>query len=337
MIPPVIAIGGSAGGIEALRAFLPKLPAHFPAAIAVVLHRLPVEEDDRLVRVLEKNVVLPVAHAEDGMPVLPGRVVVCPAGVHLRVEGRRYTLDVGAHENRFRPAIDVLFRSVARSHGQRGVGVVLSGLLDDGTAGLAAIVAHGGRSIVQDPDDAQYGDMPRNALENVRVDAVCRASDIADRLAADIRRIAGVADGETARLSNDETTEASLFSCPACGGVLSEVDAYGVVRYRCRTGHAYSPRTLFAEQEDVLEDALWIALRALVERRDLSERLARRARAAGRELSAHHFDEQAALAENRQRIVREALGGPIEVLREAAVATDPIAATDVPPAGRREA
>ncbi|GAC1425945.1 MAG: hypothetical protein NVSMB5_20370 [Candidatus Velthaea sp.] len=168
----LIAVGASAGGIEALRTLIPNLPSGLPGAVAVVVHRMPVEEDKRLTRVLRVHSSLPVSTVTDGMKIEAGHVYVCPAGVHLVAQPEYFRLDRGPSENGYRPSIDVLFRSTAEAFCARGAGVVLSGLLDDGTAGLASIKAHGGYALVQDPSDALYGDMPRSAIENVHVDAI---------------------------------------------------------------------------------------------------------------------------------------------------------------------
>lgn len=315
----LIAVGASAGGIEALRSFIPNLPPGLPAAIAVVVHRMPVEEDERLTRVLRINARLPVDTVVDGIPIEPGHVYVCPAAVHLVAESSHFHLSTGPKENGYRPAIDVLFRSTAESFGARGAGVVLSGLLDDGTAGLASIKAHGGYALAQDPAEAVYGDMPRSAIDNVAVDAVDTAASLA-RLASTFADRVRTVPARPA-LGSFESRNPSLFSCPACGGVLSQIDADGVIRFRCRTGHAYSPHALFTEQEETLEAALWTALRSLVERADLSARLAEQARSRGFEAAARRFEQQAAVANRRAETVRSALGGA-NVAQAAAAAID---------------
>lgn len=306
--PPLVVIGASAGGIEALREILPSLPADFPAAVAVVIHRPAVQEHDRLSAVLGMHAVVPVITAKDEEPLSAGHVYVCPAGVHLVAERTHLRLSTGPRENGSRPAIDVLFRTAARSCGPRTAGVLLSGMLDDGTAGLAAIKACGGFTVVQDPAEAAFGDMPRNAIENVDVDAVLPARAIVKRLAAFVAGVVTV--GVAAAPDAEERVEPSLFSCPDCGGVLSQVDADGVVRFRCRTGHAYSPRTLFSEQDENLEGALWAALRTLVERRDLSLRMAERSRQRGLHRAAKRFEHQADVARRRADTVRAALEAP---------------------------
>jgi two-component system, chemotaxis family, protein-glutamate methylesterase/glutaminase len=315
--PPLVAIGASAGGIEALRIVLPMLPPEIPAAVAIVLHRSASHDGDRLRTVLSANVRLPVSVADDGALIQPGRIALCPGGVHLVAERGRFRLTTEAHENGSRPAVDVLFRSVAATCGPRAVGVILSGTLDDGTAGLATIKAAGGFAVVQDPRDATFAGMPANAIENVAVDAIAPAG----QLGAIIARFAHAAanrpppSGE----QRDESSEPSLFSCPDCGGVLSLIEGDGSVRFRCRTGHAYGPRTLFSKQGEGLEAALWVALRALVERTDLSERLAQRARERGLPIAAERFDRQAQEARRRAETVRGAIGGADSALESAAL------------------
>jgi two-component system, chemotaxis family, protein-glutamate methylesterase/glutaminase len=260
----LIAVGASAGGIEALRLLLPNLPVGFPAAVAIVLHRLPVEGDARLARVLGINAKLPVSRVSDADAIEPGRIYVSPPGVHLIVENDRFRLGAGPRENGTCPSIDVLFRSVAAAYGNRAAGVVLSGLLDDGTAGLAAIKAAGGFAVVQDPLEAVFGGMPRSAIENVAVDAIAPAAEIAN----------------------------ALIEFVGSGAQANAADR---------------PRP---SPEDSPEEALSVALRTLVERGDLSERLAERSRSRGLHAAARRFERQAALARRRAESVRAALAAP---------------------------
>ena len=313
--PPLIAIGASAGGIEALRLVLPSLPYELPAAVAVVVHRPPVQEDDRLAVVLSAGAQMRLKTAADGDAIEAGTIYVCPAAVHLVAERTHFRLTTGPRENGARPSIDVLFRSAAKAFGRRAAGVVLSGMLDDGTAGLGAIKVRGGLTLAQDPDDAAFSDMPRNAIENVAVDAILPAASIASALVSFAHAAAAGNNGSVVQPHG--RTEASLFSCPDCGGVLSEVDADGVVRFRCRTGHAYSPRTLISKQEEGLEEALWAAQRALVERTDLSMRLAQRSRERGFNKAAERFEERAAESRRRAEIVSSAMETPREALANA--------------------
>lgn len=257
----VVAVGASAGGVEALRALVGGLPANLPAAVLVVLH-LPPSAPSALPAILNRSGPLPAAAAVDGELLRPGCVYVAPADRHLLVMQDRIRLSVGPTENGHRPAIDPLFRSVARAFGPGAVGVVLSGSRDDGAAGLSSIAAHGGRTVVQEPDDALYPSMPLAALARVQPDHVLPAAKVGGAL-ADLT--AGAA---------EPSASAGRYGCPDCSGVLFELPAVALPRFRCRVGHAWSPESLLAEQTIALESALWMALRALQEKSELSRRMA---------------------------------------------------------------
>jgi two-component system chemotaxis response regulator CheB len=228
----------------------------------------------------------------------------------------------GPRENGHRPAVDPLFRSAAREYATRVVGVVLSGALDDGTAGLLAVKSRGGVAIVQHPEDALYPGMPHNAIEHVEVDHVLPAAGIAETLA----RLTGEPVPEPAGPVPDEmkaevelegfSMEAieggnpgrpSGFSCPDCNGVLWEIQDCGLVRFRCRVGHAWSPESLLTQQSESLEAALWVALGTLEERAALASRLAEPARRRGHRITATRFEEQAEEAQQAARLVRRVL------------------------------
>ncbi len=229
----------------------------------------------------------------------------------------------GPEENLHRPAIDPLFRTAARAYGRRVVGVILSGTLDDGTAGLLTIKRRGGIAVVQDPDDAMFGEMPRSAIENVEVDYVLPLADIPALL---VRLAQEPIPEETKPVSHaveyeseiDELDPKALedsarpghpskYSCPACGGVLWELQDGHLIRFRCRVGHAYSAETLLNDQANGLETALWAALKTLEERIDLTRHMAKRAREQGRDVSAEQFERQAREAEDRSELIRRAL------------------------------
>ena len=180
-------------------------------------------------------------------------------------------------------------RAAAASHGARTIGVVLSGLLDDGSAGLAAVRRAGGVVLVQDPDDAEHGDMPRNALASVTPDFVGSA----EALAARLHELVGGLPAMPGAIPDDVVTEARIdaratgdiamtdtigtqvpFSCPDCGGPVWEIDAPGPRRYRCHVGHAFSQASMLRSQEETVEESLWVALRTLEERARLLDRLA---------------------------------------------------------------
>jgi len=316
-VPPLAALGGSAGAIEALRTLLPAIEPASGMAVAIILHRQPVEEDQRLARVLGARSRIPVTAAIDGEPIVAGRAVVCPAGVHLTVNDGHYALSTQAKENGSRPSVDVFFRSAAADLGDRVVGVVLSGLLDDGRAGIAAIRAHGGTAIAQEPEEALFGDMPRNAIEQ-GVDAVLPSWAIAEALERFASRI-----GKTnvdKRIVEDDSAP-SPFACPDCHGVMWETRSDGATTYRCRTGHRYSAETLQSRQEESVEDALWAAIRGLEEQADLSMRAALHLRSKAQIALAVVAERRSARARSRADIVRKALQTPIEATEDADATT----------------
>jgi len=284
----VIAVGASAGGVEALRALVAGLPSDYSGAVLVVLH-IPREAPSALPSILGRSGPLPAATARDGEALKPGRIYVAPNDHHLLLIDGHVRLTRGPAENGHRPAIDPLFRSVARAAGRRAVGVVLSGTRDDGAAGLVSITQRGGAAMVQDPSDALYPHMPRAALSLVSAEHVAPAAKlgglIAEITAMDLPNVpadvddamlnAEVAMSELGSLTTEDLgLPPAGYGCPACGGGLFEVSDDPVPRYRCRVGHAWSPESLLEEQAVALEGALWMALRALEEKSALSLRMA---------------------------------------------------------------
>lgn len=333
----VIVLGASAGGVEALAEVISLLPADLPAAIFVVLH-IPPHGASVLPSILSRRGALPARHPEDGEIVRRGQIYVAPPDHHLllRREGNTLTVRLtrGPAENGHRPAVDTLFRSAARAAGPRVAGVILTGTLDDGTAGLDAVKIRGGVALVQDPEEALFGSMPRSAMENVVVDYVQPLAGLARTLTTLAKGGAGVAGdagvtedaGEMPaleRLATEDDIAApdadaletpragspSGFSCPDCHGVLWEVQEGNLTRYRCRVGHAFSPESLMASQSDFLEEALWSALRALEESAALAGRLQGRAEDRGHALAAARFAEQAGDAHQRAQTIRTVLSG----------------------------
>jgi two-component system chemotaxis response regulator CheB len=319
----VIVVGASAGGVSSLMQLVSGLPADLDAAVAVALH-VPEEAPSALPVILSRNGPLPAAHAADGESLLHGRIYVAPPGRHLLIKRRTVRSVNGPNENGHRPAIDPLFRSAARAHGRRTMGVILSGSLDDGTAGLYTIKQRGGAALVQDPKDALFGSMPSSALEHVSVDFVGDIPSLASEL---VRRAKKLASEPTLELDVSDQSDdldavemdrgtahtdewaavPSQFTCPECHGALFERRDGSIVRYRCRTGHAFSQDTLVAAQSKGVEDALWIALRALEENAALLRRLADRSRERGQRRSAERFATQAQGVEARASIIRETL------------------------------
>lgn len=283
----MILVGASAGGVHALSQLVRELPAGLPAAVFVVLHVSPYGKS-AMPAILSRAGALPAQHPKDEDPVQEGRIYVAPPDHHLILEDGRVRLSHGPSENGQRPAVDVLFRTGAQSYGRRAVAVVLTGNLDDGTAGLAVVKRHGGISVVQDPADADYPSMPASAIHNVDVDHVAPLSDI-PRLLVDLVNQPVAEDPpepegrnmkEEIELGDDPEEEGvpSDLTCPACGGSLRESRVETVVHFRCRTGHAYSPESLLAKQTDVVEEALWAAMRSLEENAALARRMEKRMR-----------------------------------------------------------
>ncbi len=320
----IVVMGASAGGVEAYKSLVRELPPDLPAVILVVMH-MPSAYSSALPLILARAGRMPVEPAQEGTHFTPGHIYVCVPDRHLLLVDSRIHLSQGAHENRNRPAIDPLFRSAARWYGNRVIGIVLSGTLDDGTAGLESIKQAGGIAIAQDPDEALYGEMPRSAIENVGMDYVLPVADIAALLNRLVREpvqspqkegpVAGEIENEQDQIemnqaemeAGDRPGRPSPFSCPECGGVLWETEDGKLVRYRCRVGHAFAPESLLDAQSAAMEDAIWAALRALEEKVDLANRLAERARTHGQEYSANRFQEQADEGHQRAKLLRKLL------------------------------
>ncbi|HET8787635.1 MAG TPA: chemotaxis protein CheB [Actinomycetes bacterium] len=317
----VVVVGASAGGVEALVDLAASLPADLPAAMFVVLH-VPSTASSALPDILSRHGPLRAGHGRDGEPIERGRIYVAPPDHHLLLRTGHVRLTRGPRENGHRPAVDPLFRSAAREYASRVIGVVLSGALDDGTAGLLAIKSRGGVAVVQDPGDALYPGMPTSAAEHAEVDHVLAAASMGRLLAKLTAEPATEPPGPAPTdmtvevemegfsleaMEGEHPGEPSGFSCPDCNGVLWEIQTEGLRRYRCRVGHAWSPESLLIQQSEALEAALWIALRTLEERAALARRLAEPARRRGHSVTATRFEEQATEAQQAARQVRNLL------------------------------
>jgi two-component system, chemotaxis family, protein-glutamate methylesterase/glutaminase len=320
----IVVVGASAGGVEALADLAASLPGDLSAAVFVVLH-LPATGTSALPEILHRHGPLPAAHVRDGEPIRPGRIYVAPPDHHVLLRTGHVHLSRGPREHGHRPAIDPLFRSAAREYSTRVIGLVLSGALDDGTAGLLAIKSRGGIAVVQDPADALYPGMPSNALEHVPVDHVLPATSMGELLA---RLVADPAEPPSDPAPTGMQVEVEMegfsleafegnhpgrpsgFSCPDCNGVLWQIRDGDLERFRCRVGHAWSPEGLLTQQSEALEAALWVALRSLEERAALARRLAEPARQRGHSITATRFEEQAAEAQQAARLVRDLLVDP---------------------------
>ncbi|MEM6753580.1 MAG: chemotaxis protein CheB [Cyanobacteria bacterium P01_C01_bin.38] len=320
----IIVIGTSAGGVEALSILVSHLPSDFNAAVMIVLH-VPSHATSVLPNILNRAGKLSVTHAKNKQKISPGCIYVAPPDYHLLVKPGYISLVRGPTENNHRPAIDPLFRTAARAYGKRVVGVVLTGVLDDGTAGLQAVKMRGGIAIVQNPEDAVYKGMPRSAIENVDdIDYILPLSEIPSVLVElantpieaeaenpvshEMEIETDLVDMDSETFNNDDRAgKPSTFACPDCGGTLWELQHNNLLRFRCRIGHAYSLESLLAKQSDALEDALWFALRALEEKASLTKRMAQKMRDRNQVLAAERLDEQASDAVARANIIRETL------------------------------
>lgn len=269
--------------LRIVQGLTPRLAAPVLLTLHIGSHRSIVPE------VLQGRGKVRAEWAQTGVEPVPGRIYVAPPDQHLLLEDDRLRLFRGPKEHHARPAIDPMFRSAALAGGARIVGVILSGMLDDGAAGLRAIEACGGTTVVQDPGDAEQPSMPRNALTNTEVDHVVRLDAMADLLTALAEplhepvpvnapqwlRIEHAISLGTAGMSELASIgAASRLTCPDCGGSLFELGKEGPPRFRCHTGHAFSLHSLAQTQNERTEDALWVGIRELQEKSDILRRLA---------------------------------------------------------------
>jgi two-component system chemotaxis response regulator CheB len=260
--------------------------------------------------ILARAGALFASHALDRAPIAPGRIIIAQPDCHLALEDGVMRVTKGPKENGSRPSIDVLFRSAAEQYGPAVCGVLLSGTLDDGVAGLRAIRANSGLAIVQDPEEALFGDMPHNALRAKAVDVVRSSEEIASDIVAFAERVVDLNVRSAGREQPDprEAGHPSVFTCPDCGGTLWETDDEGLLRFRCRTGHSYTSNSMLAVQRDSVEQSLWMAIRVLEERADLLGRISRRARERGDARTAERLSRQEQSTRSEQAQIQRALG-----------------------------
>jgi two-component system chemotaxis response regulator CheB len=320
----IVVVGASAGGMEALQKLVSRLPAGLPASVFVVWHLSPGMKSI-LPQVLSKAGPLKASNPQDGDRIEPGRIYVAPNDHHMLLENGYIRVARGPKENRFRPAVDPLFRSAAYVYGPRVVGVVLTGALDDGTAGLWTIKLRGGTAVVQDPEDALIRGMPLNALDNVAVDHRLPAAGIGELIARLVRedapppaRVPALEDAKTEheiRIAKEREAleedvqrfgELSPFTCPECHGVLSLLREEKIVRFRCHTGHAFSADTLLEAGSESVEARLWDAVRAVDETVMLLNRLGEEFARSGNTAAAERCFDKAREAHERIAPVRDA-------------------------------
>jgi len=301
----IVVTGTSAGGLSALRQFLSSVSTEGDVAYIVVMHLSGKPVNNVLFDGLRTQTTLPVTIAEDGMLIQRNHIYIAPRNVHLIVKKGYLKLGYGPKENRWRPSIDVLFRSAAISYNTHAIGIVLTGMLNDGVSGLKAIQRCGGTAIVQDPDEALFPDMPLNVLEQMEVDhkvPIAAMNDIIQkvvhqeipfmtppeklRIEAEISERTVTGDELISKLGKQ-----TMLACPDCGGSLWEVKDDDVTHYRCHIGHVYGEQDLMLKQSEKFEAALWIAVRITEERRNMLAKLREKAMSRGFVKSAANYEE----------------------------------------------
>jgi two-component system chemotaxis response regulator CheB len=310
----IIVIGASTGGIDALSSLVRELPANLPASVFVVMH---VGGGSALGSILDRCGPLRVVEARDGEKIKRGCVYVAPSNRHLMVNNGQLALSHGPRENRHRPAVDPLFRSAARTYRQRVIGVILTGALDDGSAGLFAVKNRGGIAIVQDPLDAVEAGMPRSALRSVEVDYCVPLAEIPPLLVRLSRSKVHLSHkGENEKRSKRNMSRSKKpgfrddsvsFVCPECNGPLYETREGTLIKFNCQIGHSFSPESLTAAHTDTLERALWIAVRTLNERVAINEALAQKQLELKNTHLAERLAETAGSASHDVKLIREIL------------------------------
>jgi len=317
----IVVIGTSAGGVEALRALFAALPADSSASFFVVLH-IPPHSPSQLDRILQNVTPMHVTFAQDGQLIMPGTVYVATPDRHMVLEGDRVRVTRGPKECRARPAIDVLFRSAAVSFGPRVIGVVLTGSLDDGTAGLWQVKDRKGLAFVQDPANAPYDSMPESAIEHVETDVVGTIGELSEAIARESNRLIDLptveAPSDAQRIEHEvaleengmnagvmELGKVSKYTCPECHGVLVQIEEGKLVRFRCHTGHAYSFKSLLVEVNDAIDVSLWSTIRAIEEHVLILRQRADIADGAGKAAEAARLRDRAAVAEQKCEPLRE--------------------------------
>src|SRR5438552_117454 len=266
----IIAIGASQGGVHALKALVERLPKNFRTPILVVLHIGAARSV--LPAILNARGGPTASHPADGELIRDGHIFVAPPDHHMLVADGHIRLSGGARENWARPAIDPLFRSVARNHGAGVIGVILSGALNDGTAGLYDIKQRGGMTIVQDPADAEAPSMPQSALHNVSVDYCLPLSEIAPLLTRLEKQRLSKTSTPGVFAMPDAEHKFSIpvaLTCPECGGAMREEQRGTITQFRCHIGHVMTAEILAAAKLERLQNDVAVCVRAANEHTEL--------------------------------------------------------------------
>ncbi len=319
----IVVVGASAGGFLPLTQLMAWLPRDLPAALFIVRHMQPTSESE-FAAILGRSGPLRCKDAKDNEPIEHGVVYIAPPDHHLIVKHGHVRVTRGPREDRWRPSINVLFRSAAVAYGPRVIGIVMSGMLDDGTRGLAAVKACGGIAVVQDPSEADFPDMPENALANVAVDLRLKFAEMnheIERLVRErapaggqppaylLREVRVAEMGASVSYPETESGKASVMQCPECGGPMFEHAGKGEAHYRCLVGHAWDGLSLLAASDERLEGTLWAAIHQFEQRTNLLAKLAERERSNGRERSSIHYENLANEARDHARMLRHLLLG----------------------------
>jgi two-component system chemotaxis response regulator CheB len=281
----IVAIGASAGGTTILPELLKQLTDDIKVAAFVVMHLSKQSIGDLLVKRLQKYTSFTCKIPMHGETIKEQHVYIAMPDHHLMVSQNKILLGHGPMENRYRPSIDALFRSAAVNFAPKVIGIILTGMLEDGASGMYAIQKSGGVCIIQDPGEAKYSDMPQAVLNTLKPDYAIPVSEMGGaikdaisnlkrkkkgKIPSDIIKEAAIA--ERVNIGIEEVKnpgEVSVISCPDCGGSLWEMKGNGFTRYRCHLGHAYSQEGLVSSMEVSTESTLWTALRIIEERRNL--------------------------------------------------------------------
>jgi two-component system chemotaxis response regulator CheB len=294
--PYIIVVGASAGGMTPLSELMGQFEPDINAAVFIVLHLSNTGIGTFLKDKIQRYSRLPCSIAANGVPIQRGHIYIAPPDFHLIVKENTMLITSGPAESRWRPSIDILFRSAAVAHGEKVIGTILTGLLDDGTAGMIAIGSCGGTTIVQDPEEAQFPDMPLSVLQVMEVSHVSRLAGMGKLIAnvvntkliegvpvpEELKMEAGIAERTASSITDTMPLgKHSVYSCPDCGGGLWERKDNGLTTFRCYTGHKYTEPELYRQQNQKLETALWISVRMMEEKRNLLLKLCDQDKARG--------------------------------------------------------
>lgn len=307
----IIVIGASAGGISALIKLVGQLPQDFYAAVFIVLH-VSAHNPSKLPQILSRTCKLKIAHASDGEPVVTGRIYIAPPDFHMLLHEGTVVVKKGPKENRFRPSIDALFRSAAYTYGARVIGIVLSGMLDDGTSGMWTIKRLGGICIIQAPEEAIFPSMPDNVSEYVKVDHVLPADKIGEKLQELVKEVVvhhiKLPDHEIIKIKTEidiatqnnsvlgniiKMGEPTSLTCPECAGALLRIKDGNLIRYRCNTGHAFTHDALLADASKNMEEVMWKVVRNFEEVMMILEESSRQFDTAGNNAKAVEYRKKA--------------------------------------------